>query len=215
MLLCLALCSLLRYHDAMSIDRVGSALEQLRAERAEVGTRLAAMQREMHEVAAQLQRLDVAIAALGGGEPDGGFAADAKLVRPAAVSEDLDVPRLRLDAPKGSMQRIAPFITRGVGKERDGLQSAKMVAAVVDYLGEPVSPEKLKVAFFDHFDRDLLKEHYWQDPDKAFRSALRRAVERDTINEVQYPDDGGVVYISGWRIARGARLAQLREMRGD
>ncbi len=73
-----------------------------------------------------------------------------------------------------------------------------MVAAVVDAIAEPVSRGRLQEAFFDYFGRELLAA-YWQQPGKAFRSALQRAVERDLINEVPYPDGDGVVYIGGFR----------------
>jgi hypothetical protein len=178
----------------MSNDRINSALEQLKAERASVGERMSALQREMQDTAAQLQRLDGAIAAL---DADAHLMAEFKMGQPPAVGGDLDVPRLRHDIPRGSEDRILPFVTRGVGKERDGLHSAKMVAAVADALATPVSREKLKAAFFEYFDRDRLGK-YWDDPDKAFRSAFRRAVERDMVLPVEYPN-GQTVYTGGFR----------------
>lgn len=178
----------------MSNDRVESALEQLKVERAIVGDRLLDLQQQMQHAAAQLQRLDSAIAAL---DTEVHVIADFKMGQPPAASADLNVPRLRQNLPRGSEDRILPFVTRGVGKQRDGLHSAKMVAAVADALATPVSRERLKAAFFDYFDRDLLGK-YCDDPDNAFRSAFGRAVDRDMVLPVVYPD-GQTVYTGGFR----------------
>lgn len=97
---------------------------------------------------------------------------------------------------------MLPYLTPGKDEgDKGSLQSAHMVAAVLDRIGEPVSRDKLQTAFFDFFGEEVLGI-YWSQPIKAFRSALSRAVERDIINEVELPDGGGTVYLGGWRISQ-------------
>lgn len=174
-------------------DRISAALNALKGEREVVGRRLSGLQRELQESAALLQRLDNAIASL---EADAGLMAQYGMGQPPAVPGDLDIPRLQPNLSPA--QRLTPFLTRGVGKERDALQSAKMVAAVVDYVGTPSSREQVRVAFFEYFGREYLMSSYWNDPDKAFRSAFRRAVEREMVVPIVYPD-GQTVYMGGFR----------------
>ncbi|WP_241473242.1 hypothetical protein [Mycolicibacterium neoaurum] len=183
----------------MSTGRVASALKALKDERAVVGERLLELQREIDATAAQLQRLDAAISALEiVTDPP---ARDYNLGRAMPRSDNANRPRLQHDAPRGSGSRLIEFISHTAGEEgRATLQPTNMLLAVLDDLGEPVSRDRLKEAFFDYFDRETLKT-YWLDPDKAFRSALRRAVEREIINTVDYPN-GQVVYMSGFREVR-------------
>ncbi|MDC9015203.1 hypothetical protein [Mycobacterium marinum] len=183
------------------------ALQHLQNERSTLVAQVQDLHRKRDLAARELSRVDAAIASLkevrgGAGTDVVSGSSDDEL--PADTGSPYNVPLLP-DVPPGQA-RLEPFITpSGNGKN---LQSTYMVAAVVDAIAEPVTREALQRAFFKYFGPNQLAQ-YWKRPEKAFNSALQRAVERDMINRVEYPD-GGEVYVGGWRIANSARRQRPR-----
>ncbi|ASW99449.1 MULTISPECIES: hypothetical protein [Mycobacterium] len=186
---------------------VDVALQQLQAERSSLVTQVQDFQRKRDEAAGQLSRVDAAIASLKevrvGAEANlSGESADDEIV--ADSGDPYDVPPLPAVPPGPG--RLEPFIkSSGAGKN---LQSTYMVAAVVDAIAEPVTRDVLQRAFFDYFGHEQLAP-YWTRPEKAFLSALQRAVERDMINRVEYPN-GGEVYIGGFRVVDAHRRQRVK-----
>lgn len=186
----------MRYIDRVSGDRVIAALEELQAERNALLDHLQAMQREVEIAARQVNKLNEAIQALIGLRPElvaADSGRDAIRGRGFAQAElpGFDSPHPELiaaffDVPPGP-ERLRPFVTPG--GDGKNLQSAQMVAAVVEALGNPVRRDQLQREFFDYFGSELLSE-YWQQPEKAFRTALRRAMERELIVALE-PENGG------------------------
>ena len=188
----------------MVADSVAATINELEQKRAALGERMAFHQRAGAEAANELQHIDNALRALKAlptSGADGGDSPEWEMGRPPRDAESHTVPKLNPDIPPGP-SRLIPFAGRAVGQDRDGLRSPHMVAAMVDYLAAPVTQERLQKAFFTYFDHDLLSS-YWKQPERSFRTALQRAVEREMVTKITYPGDQGTVYMSGFRVVGG------------
>jgi len=184
----------------MAGDRIVAALEELQAERGVVLENLQHHQRQVEHAVSQVNKLNEAIQSLISLRPElidhnrgaGSDETDAH----TPLTDPTEVPPLPTESDP--VTRLQPFITPG--GDGKNLQSAHMVAAVVDSLGQPVTRDVLQHAFFDYFTYVHLSG-YWQQPEKAFRTALRRAVERDMVLEVRSQGDP-TLYTGGFRRRR-------------
>jgi hypothetical protein len=184
----------------MTIDHKAAALMELRSERADVAAhaeklereradlrfRLGQLDGEIAPLTARLHQLDSVIApltALVSGSEDTPTTrsapkelAEAGTSAPSEIPEDEDgwkVPEVfRRYMPKG-----------GEGK-RKRLRSTLMVSDVVDKLGEPVTRDHLREAFFEHFGREDI-QRFWDRPDNALNTAIMRARDEDLIVEIK------------------------------
>ena len=73
-----------------------------------------------------------------------------------------------------------------------------MVSDVVDKLGEPVTRDRLREAFFEHFGREDIKK-FWERPDNALNTAIIRARDEDLIIEIPGVDGGPALYTGHFR----------------
>jgi hypothetical protein len=177
---------------AMGGDRIIAALEELQAERDTVLEQLQHLQRQVERTVGQVNKLNEAIQSLISLRPELiNHHVDA--IHNEPYSDPTEVPALIEDPDP--VARLKPFITPG--GDGKNLQSAQMVAAIVDAIGQPAPRHVVQREFFKYFTEIHLSV-YWQQPEKAFRTALRRAVERNMVLAV---DDGSgtSLYTGGFR----------------
>ena len=174
-----------------------AALEELRSERAELAARvdqltrereklqdqLACIEAEVSPLATRLRQMDLVIQPL------------AALVEVAPASDTLPptttdgvVKSAQMDSNVPGEEWEVPevfkrYMPRGGTGPRKRLRSTLMVADVVDKIGEPVTRDHLREAFYDHFGRENISR-FWNRPDNALNTAIMRARDEELIIEV-------------------------------
>lgn len=196
----------------MMIDHKSAALEELRSEREDVAVHTDKLERERQQLRSRLAQLDGEIAPLIARlqQLDSAIKPLEILVSvsngvdiPAGDATGADVSAEHNQVPTDEEQWEVPEVfKRYMPKTGEGtrkrLRSTLMVSDVVDALGEPVTRNRLREAFFEHFGREDL-ERFWDRPDNALNTAIIRARDEDLIVEIPGVDGGPALYTGHFR----------------
>lgn len=116
-------------------------------------------------------------------------------VRVAEPSELLDNAVAEVRNAEGPPPPVlAPYVPAVGGKR---LKSKRMLFDLLRRHGEPVTRERLRSLFFEHYGRQNL-ERYWVRPENALNTAIDRAVADNLIEEVPGNDGYPTTYFAGW-----------------
>lgn len=188
-------------------EHVALLVEKLGRQRDDLMDQLAQLDGEIAPSADRLRQLDLVIAPLTAlvsviGAPLVSVTNGTPTMESAARAEDKADPASASDVDEDweipdVFKRYLPK-SGGDGKRKRRLRSTLMVSDIVDKLGEPVTRDRLREAFYDHFGREDIKR-FWDRPDNALTTAIIRARDEDLIIEVPADNNGPALYMAHFR----------------